>query len=143
MYSTYGGRTRHSSVAYPADARTVLAERSAGDESTIAFPGTQSQEYILPARSRTGSMLGSDGVSRRLLRTLSTVSIYESGEGLAGGLADIAPIGKYIVERDEGLPSPMPHEIDSHSHSSPQSQPQEGREGRKEGRDKPRFHIVE
>ncbi|KAH9915231.1 kinase-like domain-containing protein [Fomitopsis serialis] len=51
---------------------------------------------------------------RRLLRTLSTVSIYESGEGFAGGLADIAPIGKYIVqERDEALPSEMPGELES------------------------------
>ena len=76
-----------------------------------------------------------------MLRTLSTVSIYESGEGLPGGLAEIAPIGRYIVERDEALPSEMPHELDStsHSNSSPQSQP---REGRKETREK-RFHIVE
>ena len=67
----------------------------------------------MPARSRTASTYGYEN-ARRLLRTLSTVSIYESGEGLAGGLADIAPIGKYIVqERDEALPSEMPRELES------------------------------
>ena len=138
MYSTYGGRTRQSSIIHPADGRSVV-ERLAGEESTIAFP--RQEEYVVPARSRTASMLGGDTASRKLLRTLSTVSIYESGEGLPGGLAEIAPIGRYIVERDEALPSEMPHELDStsHSNSSPQSQP---REGRKETREK-RFHIVE
>ena len=52
---------------------------------------------------------------RRLLRTLSTVSIYESGEGHAGGLADVAPIGKYIVQNertgDEAIASEMPKDI--------------------------------
>ena len=136
MYSTYTGRTRHSSIVQP----PVHEQSSTGEESTIAFPSAQ--EFVVPARSRTASSYG-DTMSRKLLRTLSTVSIYESGEGLAGGLADIAPIGKYIVERDEGLPSEMPHELDSRSHSnsgsSPQSQLQSG-EGRKEPREK-RFHI--
>ena len=143
IYSTYAGRTRHS-VVYSTDNRNSLerGQTEGSGESSIAFP---TQEYVVPARSRSASMFG-DMTTRKLLRTLSTVSIYESGEGLAGGLADIAPIGKYIVERDEGLPSEMPHELESRSHSSPQSQPQEeqeGREGRKEGRDKTRFHIVE
>ncbi|CCM02444.1 uncharacterized protein FIBRA_04543 [Fibroporia radiculosa] len=80
-----------------------------GGSSTVVFP---TQDYVVPARSRTASMFSSDG-TRKLLRTLSTVSIYESGEGLAGGLADIAPIGRYIVERDEALPSEMPQELDS------------------------------
>jgi hypothetical protein len=50
----------------------------------------------------------------RLLRTLSTVSIHESGQGLKGGLADIAPIGKFITERgtdDELLASEVPEEL--------------------------------
>lgn len=63
---------------------------------SVVFP---SQGYIVPARSRTGSVAGGGEVTRKLLRTLSTVSIHESVEGLAGGLAGIAPIGKYIVER--------------------------------------------
>ena len=84
-------------------------------------------------------MLG-DYATRRLLRTLSTVSIYESGEGLAGGLADIAPIGKYIVERDEALPSEMPQELESQSPPQPQSHKSQDSQN---GRDKTRFHVEE
>ncbi|KAJ7043504.1 kinase-like protein [Mycena alexandri] len=61
----------------------------------IAFP---TQGYVFPARSRTGSTAGRGEVTRKLLRTLSTVSIHESAEGRAGGLAEIAPIGRFIVE---------------------------------------------
>lgn len=110
-----------------------------GSSSTGAFP-FPSTEYVVPARHRTASMytLGADsdgagaGASgagsglvdvRRLLRTLSTVSVYESGEGLAGGLADIAPIGKYIVQEgrtgDAELASEMPREIAGEETSSP------------------------
>ncbi|KAI1796656.1 kinase-like protein [Ganoderma leucocontextum] len=150
LYSASAGRTRHS-IAYPPESRSSLERALDGvEESSIAFPGTQ--EYVVPARSRTGSMMG-DTATRRLLRTLSTVSIYESGEGLAGGLADIAPIGKYIVERDEGLPSEMPRELESQSGSPPQPRPRsgEGEERKEEGelqegcdagrRDKARFRI--
>jgi hypothetical protein len=63
----------------------------------VAFP-SHGSGFIFPARSRTSSMAGGD-VTRKLLRTLSTVSIHESVEGLPGGLAAIAPIGKYIVEK--------------------------------------------
>ncbi|KAI0352367.1 kinase-like protein [Trametes cingulata] len=153
--STYSQfRNRHS-VAYAPESRNSLERASAfvpgtaagtaaAGESTIAFP---TQEYVVPARSRTASMFGDGTMTRRLLRTLSTVSIYESGEGLAGGLADIAPIGKYIVERDEALPSEMPQELESppqpqpqssQTHSSPKSQ-QSG----SEKKDKARFHIHE
>ncbi|KAI0629281.1 kinase-like protein [Trametes polyzona] len=171
--STYSQfRTRHS-VAYPPESRNSLERATglpvssgagsslvSGGESTIAFP-TQ-QEYVVPARSRTASMFadGTGAATRRLLRTLSTVSIYESGEGLAGGLADIAPIGRYIVERDEALPSEMPRELESppqfqpqaaasptstsqsqsaHTQSSsPKSQQSQG-----DKKDKARFHIHE
>lgn len=80
----------------------------------IAFP-TQSG-YVLPARSRTGSTVGGEYMhTRKLLRTLSTVSIHESVEGLAGGLAGIAPIGKYIVEKQttgaDAPPSEMPRDF--------------------------------
>ncbi|KAI9064066.1 kinase-like protein [Trametes sanguinea] len=150
--STYSQfRNRHS-VAYPPEHRNSLeraagvgAGTEAGGESTIAFP---TQEYVVPARSRTASMFGDGTATRRLLRTLSTVSIYESGEGLAGGLADIAPIGKYIVERDEGLPSEMPQELESPPQAQPQSQThsspksQQSHSG-KSSKDKARFHIHE
>ncbi|KAF8909399.1 kinase-like domain-containing protein [Gymnopilus junonius] len=75
----------------PAFAEGATAEK--GGQGTVAFP---TQGYVFPARSRTGSTVGGE-VTRRLLRTLSTVSIHESSEGLAGGLAGIAPIGKYIT----------------------------------------------
>jgi len=111
--------------------------------NTVAFPS--GDNYVVPARSRTGSLFGAyppgvsfpgpthtgDGISGlpgtgghnytigpgtvgRLLRTLSTVSIHESGQGLKGGLADIAPIGKFITERgtdDELLASEVPEEL--------------------------------
>jgi len=49
-------------------------------------------------------------MAKRLLKTLPTVSIHER---LAGGLADIAPIGKFIVERDtaDEPASEMPKEF--------------------------------
>ncbi|KAJ6581383.1 kinase-like domain-containing protein [Mycena capillaripes] len=80
-----------------------------GAPGTIAFP---TQGYVFPARSRTGSTAGRGEVTRKLLRTLSTVSIHESAEGRAGGLAEIAPIGRYIVESNmseaDAPPSEMP-----------------------------------
>jgi len=74
-----------------------IAEPAAAPGS-VAFPTQQS--YVFPARSRTGSTAGRGEVTRKLLRTLSTVSIHESAEGRAGGLAEIAPIGRFIVEND-------------------------------------------
>ncbi|KAG5652624.1 hypothetical protein H0H81_004353 [Sphagnurus paluster] len=96
--------------AFP-DAPTPAEPRSLGPGS-VAFPSQQG--FVVPARSRTGSMAGGE-VTRKLLRTLSTVSIHESVEGLAGGLAGIAPIGKFIVESQPGEadapPSEMPREF--------------------------------
>ncbi|KAK7061100.1 hypothetical protein VNI00_000836 [Paramarasmius palmivorus] len=94
---------------------TSYSESAAGPgPGTVAFP-SRGEGYIVPARSRTGSTVGGEQPTRRLLRTLSTVSIYESAEGLAGGLADIAPIGKYIVERQttgaDAPPSEMPRDF--------------------------------
>jgi len=54
-------------------------------QGTVVFP---SQGYIVPARSRTGSTVGGE-VTRKLLRTLSTVSIHEGLPGMAG----VVPIG--------------------------------------------------
>lgn len=80
--------------------------------SSVVFP---TQGYVVPARSRTGSTAGGGEMVRRLLRTLSTVSIHESSEGLAGGLAGMVPIGKYIpgvpeTEAD-APPSEMPRDF--------------------------------
>ncbi|GJE90976.1 mitogen-activated protein kinase domain-containing protein [Phanerochaete sordida] len=89
-------------------------------KSTVAFPSTH--EFVVPARHRAASMhtVGdADAVGpaevRRLLRTLSTLSVYETAEGKAGGLADVNPIGKYIVQNhrtgDEAVQSEMPRDI--------------------------------
>ena len=72
----------------------------------VPFPG---QMYVVPARSRAPSTVGDVG-ARNILRTLSTVSIHESAEGLPGGLAAVAPIGKYIVGQKSEADAP-PSEI--------------------------------
>lgn len=82
--------------------------------SGIVFPN---EGYVLPARSRAASTAtagGSEIAVRKLLRTLSTVSIHESVEGLPGGLAGVAPIGKFIVGQEsetDAPPSEMPMEF--------------------------------
>lgn len=110
--STYNSPLASSQHLPPfPDAPTPAEPRSLGPGS-VAFPSQQG--FVVPARSRTGSMAGGE-VTRKLLRTLSTVSIHESVEGLAGGLAGIAPIGKFIVESQPGEadapPSEMPREF--------------------------------
>ncbi|KAJ3796519.1 CMGC/MAPK protein kinase [Lentinula aff. detonsa] len=98
---------------FPSSQHIPSYSESSVASSSVAFP-SRGEGYVLPARSRTGSIAGGE-VSRRLLRTLSTVSIYESAEGLAGGLADLAPIGKYIVDRQtteaDAPASEMPQEF--------------------------------
>ena len=65
-------------VTLPAGMQSLTgAPQSMG--STIAFP-TQQPTYVVPARSRTGSTAGGE-VTRKVLRTLSTVSIHESSQG--------------------------------------------------------------
>lgn len=84
--------------------------------SSVAFPSGAAPEYVVPARARTASMAGhsawpSEGGRRRLLRTLSTVSVYETGEGRE----DVAPIAKLIGEKDrtgeDPLKSGLPKEL--------------------------------
>lgn len=81
----------------------------------VVFPSHgRTESYILPARSRTSSTPGGE-VSRKLLRTLSTVSIHESIEGLPGGLAGVAEIREYIVGKQtteaDAPPSEIPQEF--------------------------------
>jgi hypothetical protein len=78
----------------------------------IPFPSVENESYVFPSRARTMSYASGDA-TRKLLRTLSTLSIHESGEGLPGGLAGVAPIGKYIHEDRtmEAPPSAMPEEF--------------------------------
>lgn len=71
--------------------------------NVIEFP---SETYVVPARSRAASTTGGDITARKLLRTLSTVSIHESAEGLPGGLAGVALIGRYITDRESEADAP-------------------------------------
>lgn len=77
----------------------------------VTFPSHGRNEgYVIPARSRTSSTPGGE-VSRKLLRTLSTVSIHESIEGLPGGLSSVAEIRKYIVGKQTNEADAPPSEI--------------------------------
>jgi len=84
---------------------------------------------VYPARSRTGSTVGGE-LTRKILRTLSTVSIHEGVEGLAG----IATIGKFIVDgrtEADAPPSEMPRDFGIKSAVSEGSE-----EGNAEGQSK-------
>lgn len=111
-----------NTVAFPSGDSYVVPARSRTGSvfgpyaSGIPFPGsTHPGEGIsgLPGGGSYNHTIG-PGTVGRLLRTLSTVSIHESGQGLKGGLADIAPIGKFITERgtdDDLLASEVPEEL--------------------------------
>jgi len=107
--STYNSPLLSSHVpAFAEGSSHADAKQSVG---TVPFP---TQGYVLPARSRTGSTTGGGEVTRRLLRTLSTVSIHESVEGLPGGLAGMGTIGKYIAEVNteaDAPPSEVPRDF--------------------------------
>ncbi|KAL5492454.1 hypothetical protein ACEPAI_3901 [Sanghuangporus weigelae] len=116
----------------PPSATSGLSGLPAGQQQGgIPFPSF-GPTFIVPARSRTASTTGGDYTyaSRRLLRTLSTVSIHESVDG-ANGLAAMGPIGQAIMERRETAadapPSEMPRDFgtvreeDEHRTASGQS----------------------
>jgi len=123
--STYNSPLASTHVPAFAEA-AVNAEKLA--QGSVAFP---TQGFIIPARSRTGSTAGGE-VTRKLLRTLSTVSIHESVERLAGGLVGIAPIGRYITEMNteaDAPPSEVPKDfgIESGEETNESSQFKRGR----------------
>jgi hypothetical protein len=107
--STYNSPLMPSQQHLPTHTEGHLTQPGTVTAGGIVFP---TQGYVVPARSRTTSMAGGE-VTRKLLRTLSTVSVHESAQGLAGGLADIAPIGKYIVHSTaaDAPPSEMPRDF--------------------------------
>lgn len=84
---------------------SVTSEPGPLPQGSIMFP---TQGYVVPARSRTGSTVGGE-MTRKLLRTLSTVSIHES----LTAAGEHAPMGKYIVEKPttDAPPSEMPKEF--------------------------------
>lgn len=109
---------------------------------SVVFP---TQGFVVPARSRTGSTVGGE-VTRKLLRTLSTVSIHESVEGLAGGLAGIAPIGKYITagrSEADAPPSEMPRDFGIGETSEGEEEDSNEKEQGKHSKEKPggRFQL--
>jgi len=101
--STYNSPMASTHVPTFADG---VANADKSTQGSVAFP---TQGFVIPARSRTGSTVGGE-VTRRILRTLSTVSIHESAERVVGGLAGIAPIGKYITEMNTEADAP-PSEV--------------------------------
>ena len=66
----------------------LLVFPSHGGDSITGLPGPGNYNYTI-----------GPGTVGMLLRTLSTVSIHESGQGLKEGLAEIEPIGNLITER--------------------------------------------
>ena len=118
----HGKHLNRNTVAFPSGDGYVVPARSRTGSlfgpypSGVPFPGsTHAGDGIsgLPGTGNHNYTVG-PGTMGRLLRTLSTVSIHESGQGLKGGLADIAPIGKFITERgtdDELLASEVPEEL--------------------------------
>ena len=126
--STYNSPMASTYVPNFADGAANVDKPTQG---SVTFP---TQGFIIPARSRTGSTVGGE-VTRRILRTLSTVSIHESAERVVGGLAGIAPIGKYITEMNteaDAPPSEVPKDFGIESEeetneNNESSQPKRGR----------------
>ena len=125
--STYSSPMASTYVPTFADGAANVDKLTQG---SVAFP---TQGFVIPARSRTGSTAGGE-VTRRILRTLSTVSIHESAERVVGGLAGIAPIGKYITEMNteaDAPPSEVPKdfgiESEEETNENESSQPKRGR----------------
>ena len=119
----HGKNPHRNTVAFPSGDNFVVPARTRTGShfgsyppGVPPFPGpTHTGDGIsgLPGTTNFNYTVG-PGTMGRLLRTLSTVSIHESGQGLKGGLADIAPIGKFITERgtdDELLASEVPEEL--------------------------------
>jgi hypothetical protein len=108
-HTTYVPHTRGGHKPIPSFDGSVYSHPSAspvnpvhpGNTGTmpqgIPFPSSDGDTYVMPSRNRTMSFLGGEA-SRKLLRTLSTLSIHETGEGMPGGLAQVAPIGQFIRE---------------------------------------------
>ncbi|KAF7308627.1 MAP kinase [Mycena chlorophos] len=135
LYGSPRPQSQHLGSYFSESPRPVESVPGPGLPGTIAFPSS-SQSYVFPhTRSRTGSTVGRGEGQRKLLRTLSTVSIHESGEGRPGGLADIAPIGRFIVES-------QPSEADAPASEMPRILEDEGKKEEAEERRKG-FYISE
>lgn len=97
---TYGTFSRRSSAIFASQSPVSGNHAPIPSNSSYfaQFPTLEANDdttpsIAVPVRSRVPSMV--DGSQFRHLRTLSTVSIHESGSR-PGGLAAIAPIGKFV-----------------------------------------------
>ncbi|KAI0057232.1 Pkinase-domain-containing protein [Artomyces pyxidatus] len=110
VFSTYSARD--SLIAGSPDPATLTRASSfvedgmPANSAAFPFPTMQREGYVVPARSRTASMAGPEA-SRRLLRTLSTVSIYETVDVDGDHEADgVAPIARFIREKETAADAP-------------------------------------
>lgn len=128
---------------------TSTSTDTTGGTGTIPFPSTGAS-YIIPARSRTASMPGdhyhhgsavfgstlSTTGPRKLLRTLSTVSIHDPVDG-RDGLAAKGAIGQAIMDGRETAadapPSEMPREFSALKEEEEDSGSGERKSGRGSG----------
>lgn len=108
----------------------------------VIFPSVgKTESYILPVRSRTASMTGTE-VTRKLLRTLSTVSIHESIEGLPGGMSGqaLAEMRKYIIGKQtteaDAPPSEIPRDFGFNEGDEDEDEGESG-----QGKEGSKFHI--
>jgi len=128
--SVFSTHSLHSArdYAFPAGApeqaslarvSSFIEENEATTGAFASVTGTR-DGFVVPARSRTASMAGAGGAEpiRKLLRTLSTVSIYESVDGGEAGAASMA---RFIRERGTEADAPaseMPGEFGSREQGS-------------------------
>lgn len=113
-YATF---SRRSSAIFASHSPIAPMSGITSGSSFAQFPVLEGADDLTPSvpvhvRSRVPSM--ADGGTYRHLRTLSTVSIHETG-ARPGGLAAIAPIGKYVgaakTAGADAPPSTPPHQL--------------------------------
>jgi mitogen-activated protein kinase 7 len=92
-------------------------------QGTVVFP---SQGYVAPVRSRTGSTVGNE-VTRKLLRTLSTVSIHEGLPVMTG----VVPMGITQVDTEaDAPPSEVTKDFGFKSYGEEEQQEKDSKKGK-------------
>ncbi|KIM34236.1 hypothetical protein M408DRAFT_325692 [Serendipita vermifera MAFF 305830] len=108
-YATFNRRSSAIFAASHSPAVSTVGGTPSNTSSLAYFPVIDDGDditpsaFVIPVRSRLPSMI--DGSQYRHLRTLSTVSIHETG-ARPGGLAAIAPIGKYVGAKTGSADAP-------------------------------------
>ena len=119
--STYPSPVVSAHQPLPSYTDSPMHREPVTSTGSIAFPShDRTESYVIPARSRTASMM-TGGEPCRLLRTLSTLSVHEplaAGiEGLPGGhgTTGATNVVKYIMGTQtagaDAPPSEMPREF--------------------------------